>query len=376
MPCLPPSERPRSIDEKLARGLVRQEMRGLCPDGLDPTLRRWFQLGLDVIGRPISRFGRGDMIGAAALMRRIEAEAAADPRILRIERRTSGKTLSRRNAYEEIAVCAYRRLSGLDEFGGTSLHILARPRELVLNVRPVPFAFIPHLPERFLNRKREDDEDAWGKAGAVVARGLMDVLPLFCLLARPGVLLPERRLSLPLGSGLALGTVEPSETWDFSGTVREGGMSELPNVNARFLLSPEIRGFWHDRPLIYRGRTYVSGRMLGEDQIRLRTRLLDLRERLRPAEGAYMRLALWPHCVDRDELGEVDDARVALFHRLSEEAAELLSQDWAVRAMGGSEPARGGPLEPDTPIAYSARQLAEEAREGIDLALRAARGMR
>ena len=42
-----------------------------------------------------------------------------------------------------------------------------------------------------------------------------------------------------------------------------------------------------------------------------------------------------------------------------------LREGWAVRAMGGSAPAPGGPLAPDTPIAHQARAAQEEALDRV-----------
>lgn len=353
-----PVERPKSIDEKLARGLVNEELRRLSYKGdFDPVLRDLFEEIKRGVTSLRMRRGKLDATGAGAVIRALHRRAATHPRVLLSDNRSSGNTLSRRKFFAEERLAFISRVPDRREFTVDALFAYASPDEFASEIRPFPFTYGAHVCERFLSRRG----DAWNDAGHVIGKALVEKTALLAVLMHPAALLPERRLAIPFGQGLLLGVVDTGED-PYGGFIVDGdGWTDLAPATVRHALPPEGCPLPRMRPLSWMASTYIGPMEMAPPQRETYARLVELEAAVVAGGKDFGEALAWPMGKEFSAAAR-DAGKHRTFHELCQRGIDLVFDRRAAMAMGNSgEPAFD---KPEPPTAYSRGKTSETSSQG------------
>jgi len=338
---------PRRLDEKLSRGLVRQEVREIDRD-LNELVRRL----RGVMNPAMTKIGRGqkitdrDLGSIDSAFRDVLADRA---KYLEGAAVRDLRSLQSRNHFAQARVLNIVPNDARTEFSLGAARFLVEPRRVVIAALTMPLSFSGHLAERLLQRRRSEIS---AKPVTSVGQSMAESTGLLAFAIRIASKYPERRLAIPYEEGLILGEVreaEPHSMFDIVEFTHEGGERNVPFlVPTAFTPVGQKIVFSEGRILEFSGRTFIGRDEMYPDQEDLHAVWTDFARRHAPAVGLMARFCLWPGLTDRElDLMWDDEATkgVGMSHleAACEEAEQILCNPGIARAMGNSAPPANPP---------------------------------
>lgn len=256
------------MDNKLARGLVRQDQREECKRQGEEW-RGLVRSIIDITGVRMMKRRRLDVCHIKAI-RKVMSEFGGD----RVSARLESKLKEDELIYSIVLTRAMTpdmdtELDGKSAYGLGSITTHIMRRRLIFTDRQLPVTFSRHTAMRFL--RRETSKTTLGEMLDGFGASVLLILPYSLISDNP--LVPIHPVAFPTADGLFVATMgrEPyKDSYDATTvTLDQNGVGSSRSPH----------------PWSYNGRTvidgvqmhtYLSGEMLGENQERIRKRLSDL----------------------------------------------------------------------------------------------------
>ncbi len=257
---------PRYVDTKLARGVLRQEMRGLRGG------RAMHRISAEILDRRLMpTFRRGGKLSERdmdGVMADLAPRFRAAPTCLDVYLAKSRRPLTPSKAYRYVSGC-FLDLAEAGVAHLTTVRVRVSPRGCHAAWSTTPFSFLEHAAERLLQRLPVDKpRDPLMTLG----RAIQGSASLLVAALRPAFALPNRALAVPFGEGLLLGEVRVRPSTELAcngfeiddGTIRPMGVACL---NAALLPDGGTAGLDLGRNLHLVAKTYVGPRELRPEQV-------------------------------------------------------------------------------------------------------------